>query len=589
MTRGRLHAPNPESARKRIKVAKSNQRFMTALLDRGHGEHGEALEHWTALHEVAFREPAVRSSNLLRGEARHGETSSVLAPADTEFNRQEKAREVDAPSRTPVRRRSSANRSSREGRTHGLPTKQRSRDEATARAQGPDRPDLPDPERPLGVDQRAISPFLRRRGESESDWLERLEIAIGDAQRSVDRLAIIREAILREIGFYDVGSGPAASDGALRDSDWRVLAALQNVPIDGWERAQQLGVAQTDFEQRGTLGPFEAIGPDGNIYHRLSISGSNPVGDTLRTIDGRIRLLQPPPPPGQDVMSTLALGAVPRAERRGGTPVRSPLTTNVAPQVLRVIRSRQGAAALGLGLGMAGGVAAQRRSRVNMDPAPDMPPSPGFEPPEGPETERESLPADLPPIPPLPGFMPEDYGDLVEIFPDQRGELPLVAILDNRLGNERTQLFNTTTMRRVRDFAEAIGVALIHRGGGRPDNESGYEKELWLPAGGEGGGTAGSSYLDIAFESPRTKRKLLINTIDTRADNVTPTTREERAAVRILVNSNTGDILILLPKPPRGQEYDLDRFLEWLRPHLEEIDRELPEGSEGHQRRFDFH
>ncbi len=268
--------------------------------------------------------------------------------------------------------------------------------------------------------------------------------------------------------------------------------------------------------------------------------------------------------------------------------MRSPLTTNVAPQVLRVIRTRQGAAALGLGIGVAGGVAIQRRSRSNMDPAPDMPPSPGFEPPEGPETERESLPADLPPIPPLPGFMPEDYADLVEVFPDQIDELPLVDILD-RWGSPETQLFNSRTMQAVRALAETIGVDVLHLGGGRPDNESEYAKELWLPEGGEGGGTAGSSYLDIAFESTRTKRKLLINTIDTRADNVTPTTREERAAVRILANSSTGDILILLPKPPRGQDYDLDRFLEWLRPYLEEIDRELPEGSEGHQRRFDFH
>lgn len=69
---------------------------------------------------------------------------------------------------------------------------------------------------------------------------------------------------------------------------------------------------------------------------------------------------------------------------------------------------------------------------------------------------------------------------------------------------------------------------------------------------------------------------------------MTPSSREERAAVRILENSKTGDILVLLPKPPRGRVYDLDRFEDWVRPLLEEIDKDLPEGSDGRQRRFDF-
>ena len=184
--------------------------------------------------------------------------------------------------------------------------------------------------------------------------------------------------------------------------------------------------------------------------------------------------------------------------------------------------------------------------------------------------------------------MPEDYSDLVEIFPDQRGHLPLVDILDDRLGNEDTRHLNTDVMRDVRDLAKSIGIEVEHRGGGQPDpNVDRREPELYLPP--SGSGRTGGSYLDVAFESTRTRRKLLINTVDTRADNVTLTGREERAAVRILANSESGDILILLPKPPRGQAYDRERFLEWLRPYLEEIDRDLPEGSEGHERRFDFH
>ena len=54
MTRTKLHALTPESARKRIKAAKSNETFITALMERDHRGHKDAVEHWTKLHEVAF-------------------------------------------------------------------------------------------------------------------------------------------------------------------------------------------------------------------------------------------------------------------------------------------------------------------------------------------------------------------------------------------------------------------------------------------------------------------------------------------------------------------------------------------------------
>ena len=57
MKRTKLHALNPESARKRLKAAKSNETFMTALMERDHPEHKEAVGQWTRLHEVAFQEP----------------------------------------------------------------------------------------------------------------------------------------------------------------------------------------------------------------------------------------------------------------------------------------------------------------------------------------------------------------------------------------------------------------------------------------------------------------------------------------------------------------------------------------------------
>ena len=585
MKRTKLHALNRESARKRIKAAKSNETFMTALMERDHPEHEEAVGQWTRLHEVAFQEPADQPSPSDRD--RGTRTSRVSLAADSVHGTLRRPR--NGRSRTANHESGSAQRTVGSVQKAD-PRKTRFRKQQSGTStrrvgQLGEQQRLPDPERPLNVDRRAVSELSQRPGESDADWARRLLLAAREVQMSVDQLIVVREAILHGIGFYELGSEAANKDGELTDSEWRILAVLQNLPIEGWERAERMEEARADFEQRGFLSFNEVIGPDGGLYHRPSLRGSNPVGDALQNIDARIRLMQAQPPQ-DDLLAMLPLIRLTNPSRQGGTPPRGPLAANVAPRVLQVIRSQRGPAAIGLGIALAGGAALQRGDRSEMEPAPDLPPTPGLEPPEGPETERESYPSDLPAIPPLPGFMPEDYPNLVEVFPDQQGELPLVDILD-RWGSPETQLFNSRTMQAVRDFAEAIGVRVRHRGGGRPNDKSDYESELWLE--GPDGGTRGSSYVDIAFESKHTRRKLLINTIDTRADNETPTGREERAAVRIIANSDTGDILILLPKPPRGQTYDLDRFLEWLRPHLEEIDRDLPEGSEGHERRFDFH
>ena len=56
MNRTKLHALNPETARKRIKAATSTKAFMTALMERDHRRHAEAVRQWTRLHEVAHPE-----------------------------------------------------------------------------------------------------------------------------------------------------------------------------------------------------------------------------------------------------------------------------------------------------------------------------------------------------------------------------------------------------------------------------------------------------------------------------------------------------------------------------------------------------
>lgn len=582
----------PGTARKKIAAAKSNEPFMAALLDRDHRGHQDAVDQWSRLHQAAFptaeRRTAAPVSILTNKPARQG-------PASIKIDEVGAAVSDGGGALTGEYRGSSAQQGRRPVRTAADQigsVRQRQIDESSPQAEEDDERAairdgvLPDPARPLDVQPSVLQPLRRRDRESHEDWLGRLQAELPKAADDVGRLLVIREAILREIGFYDLGTGEVPEGWAMSRSDWAALAALQNVPEDGWRGAQQYSRAERDtFEQVGELPLFGVVGPDGNIYHRLTIDGFHPIGDRLRVVNAFIRTAKPHPPNIEAALATMAMMGAVGSPGKGVAP-RLPMSAFAVPAAARYIRANRIAIGAGLVAAGAAEIAIRGAGRSDMDAAPDLPPAPGLEPPERPDTGRESLPADLPPIPPLPGFMPEDYADLVEIFPDQRGDLPLVDILDNRWGSPETQLFNTETMRGVRDLADAMGVEVWHRGGGRPDNESDYEKEHWLR--GAGGGTAGSSYLDIAFESKQTERKLLINTVDTRADNVTLTGREEGAAVRILRNSETGDILVTLAKPPRGHAYDLERFLEWIRPLVEEIDRDLLEGSEGHQRRFDF-
>ncbi|BFM49936.1 hypothetical protein [Marinomonas sp. THO17] len=68
--------------------------------------------------------------------------------------------------------------------------------------------------------------------------------------------------------------------------------------------------------------------------------------------------------------------------------------------------------------------------------------------------------------------------------------------------------------------------------------------EEYLP--GPGGGRKGSSFPDItATKNGRTVR---VNTVDTRADGITPTIREATNAARIR-SQTPGDHLLLIPKP----------------------------------------
>ena len=77
MKQTKLHARDSGSARKRIKASKSTKPFMTALLDRDHREHRNAVEQWTRLHTAAFPEPVRQDTKpqSLRGRQDPAESS----------------------------------------------------------------------------------------------------------------------------------------------------------------------------------------------------------------------------------------------------------------------------------------------------------------------------------------------------------------------------------------------------------------------------------------------------------------------------------------------------------------------------------
>lgn len=78
MKRTRLHALNPETARKKIAATKSNKPFMAALLDRDHRGHEDAVDQWTRLHKIAFPEPVVPNAISPTGPASHSSETNEL-------------------------------------------------------------------------------------------------------------------------------------------------------------------------------------------------------------------------------------------------------------------------------------------------------------------------------------------------------------------------------------------------------------------------------------------------------------------------------------------------------------------------------
>ena len=118
------------------------------------------------------------------------------------------------------------------------------------------------------------------------------------------------------------------------------------------------------------------------------------------------------------------------------------------------------------------------------------------------------------------------------------------ARLKKRFSNKKPpnpdgRLGKPSTRKHIDDVAtemEARGYTIVGGGNRLP--------EEFLP--GPGGGRRGSSYPDIT--GTKDGRTLRVNTVDTRVDGITPSTREATNAARIR-SQTTGDHLLLIPKP----------------------------------------
>ena len=114
-----------------------------------------------------------------------------------------------------------------------------------------------------------------------------------------------------------------------------------------------------------------------------------------------------------------------------------------------------------------------------------------------------------------------------------------IATVAKNIPNPGGRLGKLSTRQHIDDIAtemEKRGFTITGGGNRLP--------EEYLP--GPGGGRKGASFPDItATKNDRTVR---VNTVDTRADGITPTTREAANAARIR-SQTPGDHLLLIPKP----------------------------------------
>lgn len=159
----------------------------------------------------------------------------------------------------------------------------------------------------------------------------------------------------------------------------------------------------------------------------------------------------------------------------------------------------------------------------------------------------------------------------VFVGPDPSNPPRYPTWFENR-GSEATQRETTRYVQRGIGLAKTLGLDFEHTGGGY-SNLGGKLKEEHYKNTEAGGGTLWSNYVDGTIYNRKTGRRILIQTVDTKADGLTPTDREWINNLRLMYNKTSGDYLILVPKGVPEDQINWEAFDQTLRPILQEIGR----------------
>ena len=405
------------------------------------------------------------------------------------------------------------------------------------------------PEEPVTAEKLVLNGGVGSRGANKPEDVVKVKQALNALGRlPYDRtrppppyidtktLEAIRD-VQRDLGLFDDGViGP----------EGETIQALRDVFTESPEGRPRTSTGETEVAAAYPL-------PDGETSRaRRDLLYEKPRG-------------RPGTRPGETEVAALPLaGAVPVIVRLA------------APHVLRALGgSTAGATAGQVTIDAAKGTAhkgADTVAKLRMI-GPSLPPIPPFPAKEDNAIQVESLPQAPSPLPTHTAFpIPDDPGMLIEIFPDQSEEFSIPFILDNSRGSEPIQILNTSIKDLVLGVASARGLNIKHIGGARENGINVKETHLGNPD----GGRFGAARPDITLQNPETGRRMFINTVDTRADGETPSSREQRAAVRIIINGESGDLLLLIPKPPKGMTIDFNALEEIVTPLLKEIAKPKP-------------
>jgi hypothetical protein len=207
------------------------------------------------------------------------------------------------------------------------------------------------------------------------------------------------------------------------------------------------------------------------------------------------------------------------------------------------------------------------------DPLPSTFPGGPNEPPD-PDDGREEFLVH-PSAPALDGFPALDpKGPWILFTPDDAERFAELNIVEQR-GGEVTRQLNKLIREWVEKYAKPAKAELKHFGGARAvDPETGEIielKEVFQPN--PETGRLGSTFPDISFKNETTGRNLHINTVDTKAKGTQPSLREETAATRMVVNTEDGDIILLIAKPGPGKTISEKDFEEYIVPILRETSK----------------